>query len=128
MKFTSNARQLARRYQQRAERLNGALRKGLTRAAAQVDRAQVENLRGPKGPPGGYPVPVPTGALLQAHFFNVASYKLAVVGDTAKHAVVVHEGRGSSRPYGRRPFLDDAAASVDTTGIVQAAVREGMAV
>lgn len=124
MNVRTNASQIAARFRRRAERLGGALKSGLRDAAAQIDRYQVENLRGSNAAdPGDYPVPARTGHLLGTHFWDVKSETLAIVGNTAEYAVDIHEGRGSSAEHGRRPFLDDAAEATDAVEIMAVEVR-----
>ena len=119
-----NADQIAEKYRDRTRRLSGAVERGMRRIAAEIDREQVRRLSGGRGAsPGSYPVPARTGHLLQSHFFTVESPLLAFVGNTARYAIAVHEGRGSSGPHGRRPFLDDAAASVDAAELMAIDVR-----
>lgn len=120
-----SAGKLARTYRQRRARLDAAIRAALRLAAIEVDRGQTDNLRG-GSESGDYPVPVRSGDLLQGHFFRVLSGSLAIVGNKSGHAVAVHEGEGSSAPYGRRPFLDDAVESVDVTEIMAIRVREAL--
>jgi hypothetical protein len=119
---TSNADDLARRFGRRIGKLEQAIGRGLRKWAASVDNAQVNNLRGGSAP-GDYPVPVRSGNLLQGHYFVVRSHYLALVGNSASYALPIHEGRGSSHVYGRRPFLEDAVASVDGAAIVRAEMR-----
>lgn len=126
---SSNAPDLARRWALRRARLDAALKKGLRSAARAVDRAQVKHLSGlGSDAPGSYAVPVRLGHLRASHFFKVESSSLAIVGNTATYAVHVHEGQGSSAPYGRRPFLDDAVADVKPTERVITAARRALAV
>lgn len=125
----SNAPDLARKWARRRARLDAALRRGLRDAAAAVDRAQLEHLGGlASDAPGSYAVPVRTGHLYGSHFFRVESSRLAIVGNTARYAAPIHEGRGSSAPHGRRPFLDDAVVDARPTERVIAAVRKALAV
>lgn len=114
--------QLIRKYQQRIAVLKKALKRGLTKAAAKVDRAQVDNLRGGVEP-GDYPVPVRTGDLLGSHFFTVPDYTHAIVGNSSGHAIAIHEGKRSSAPYGRRPFLEDAVEEVDVAETLAIEIR-----
>lgn len=120
----TNARKLAEKYRRRARILPDSIDKRLREAAKAVNREQVRNLSGPKGHPGSYPVPVETGDLRSQADFGAppATSGYAVVFNTSGHAVPVHEGKGSSRPYGRRPFLDDAAETVDPLRVI----REGV--
>lgn len=116
--ITTNALALADRYRKRRQRLNRALGRGLKRAAAAVDRAQVENLSGPKSAePGSYPVPIRTATLVRGHFFQVNSYRLAFVGNTTEYAAAVHQGR---------PFLDDAIERVDVAEIMAISMRQAV--
>ncbi len=58
----TNASQLAARFRRRAEKLGGALKAGLRTAAAQIDKYQVDNLKGHNAAESGdYPVPSRTG-------------------------------------------------------------------
>lgn len=129
MKITTNAGALARNYASRIRELDAALKRGLQKAAALVDREQVKRLSGSNAAaPGDYPVPARTGHLLGSHFFRVESSRLAIVGNTAQYAVEIHEGSGNSAKHGRRPFLDDAANAVDIAEPVMAEVRAVMAI
>lgn len=115
---TTNALKLAQTFRRRIRALDAGLRKGLRNAAIQVDNAQVDLLRGGVNP-GDYPIPVRSGNLLQGHFFDVKSDYLAVVGNTARYALPVHEGLGGHAVHGRRPFLDDAVEREDVVGEVR---------
>lgn len=124
----TNASQLAARFRRRAEKLGGALKAGLRTAVAQIDKYQVDNLKGHNAAKSGdYPIPARTGHLLGAHFWDVKSETMAVVGNTAEYAVDIHEGRGSSAEHGRRPFLDDAADATDALDIMAVEVDRAMA-
>lgn len=144
---TTNAGELAARYDKRLSRLDAALKRGITRVAVAVDNAQVENLRGGTNA-GDYPIPVRTGTLLGAHFFRVTGIRQAVVGNTASYAGAVHRGvhktiqvsgheREAKTVFGLRktvsqqvpqhsrtlaikgrPFLDDAVHSVDAAELM----------
>lgn len=116
--IVSNAGQIAKRYQRRRQRLDRALGRGLKKAAAAIDREQVDNLSGSgSAAPGDYPVPIRTGTLRGGHFFRVRSERLAIVGNTTEYAVAIHEDR---------PFLDDAAEAVDHLAIVAGEVRKAV--
>lgn len=117
-KITSNALALARKYRRRREQLDGALRRGLKKAAATIDNAQVDNLSGSGADaPGAYPVPVRSDNLRGGHFFQVNNSHLAVVGNTAVYAAAIHEDR---------PFLDDAAEAVDFQGLMAVEVEKAV--
>ncbi|MDO8282694.1 MAG: hypothetical protein Q7U10_08780 [Thermodesulfovibrionia bacterium] len=73
-------------------------------------------------PGGGWPVPVRTGWLRQMLYFLLpgetsgnggltvtAGHFEGVVYNAAEYADVIHEGRGSSRKFGKRPFITQAA-------------------
>lgn len=118
MRADSNAAALARKYRERLQRMDAALRRGLYKAAAAVDREQQKNLSGSAGDPAGaYPVPVRTGNLRRATFINVRGSRLAIVGNTAEYALAIHRNR---------PFLDDAAAAVDAGEIMAIEVRKAI--
>lgn len=120
MNITSNARTIANRYRRRIRALNGALAKGLRKAAAAIDREQVANLSGAKSdPPGSYPVPVRKGTLRGGHGWAVNDHKRGAVFNTTEYAMAIHNDR---------PFLDDAVEAVDYPAIVAGEVRKGMAI
>jgi hypothetical protein len=71
---------------------------------------------------GGYPVPVRTGNLRihldwlapsttksdrEGHSFTALPHE-AIVYDSAEYADVIHDGKGSSAKFGRRPYLVNA--------------------
>jgi len=74
--------------------------------------------------PGSYPVPIITGHLRRSlnwlkpgeaksypetgTFLAMLEPPQAVIYDSASYAETIHEGKGSSRKFGRRPFLTDA--------------------
>ena len=130
----STSKILAKAYRSRAARLSKELTKGLRAGAVAIDRAQVENLSGGENP-GDYPIPVRTGNLRSSHFFAQRGDRLFVIGNTAAYARAVHEGLDSSDGlgrgnyvHGRRPFLDDAADSVDVLAIAQKRTRKALAI
>ncbi|RCX32076.1 hypothetical protein [Thioalbus denitrificans] len=115
MKTTSNALAIARRWNTRRGQLDGALRRGLRKGAAAVDREQVRNLSGSGADaPGSYPVPVRKGTLRGGHFFQVENARLAIVGNTTVYAARIHD---------ERPFLDDAAEDVDAGEYIRDEMR-----
>lgn len=112
----TNARQIAERYRRRGAEVPRSIKFWLREAAKAVNRAALDNLRGGEKP-GDYPVPSRTGDLLGSQDFRPAA-TYAVVFNTSGHAVAIHEGRGSSQKYGRRPYLDDAVDAVDPLGMM----------
>lgn len=127
MTIVTNAAHLAIAWRRRRERLDAAVTRGIRRAAVAVDRAQVRRLQGSgQDEVGAYPVPVREGHLMQSHFFDILGSRLAVVGNRSIYAHAIHEGRGSSAPYGRRPFLDDAVKDADPTAIMALEVRKAI--
>ena len=129
---SSNAKKVAGRWHKRKQRFTAALIAGLKRLAIAVDNAQVENLSG-SGGPGSYPVRVDTGNLRGSHFFDVKDDKLAIVGNTAEYAHAIHSGEMKTRSGNLyavpgRPFLDDAADSVNGVDVVGKELHRMMAV
>lgn len=95
-------------------------------------------------PSGGYPVPVRTkhllgslgwvapGASKSSNGLTFAAGPMeAIVYDSALYAWTVHEGRGSSAKFGRRPFLEDAFKDFNASGkivaIAEAEVKKAIA-
>ena len=112
--ISTNAKELYAKWLRRKSAMDKARRIGLRSAAIAVDRAQVKNLGG-SGDAGSYPVPVRTGNLRGGHFFDTQRSDFAVIGNTTVYATVVHKDR---------PFLDDAAESVDTVEHMAIAFRK----
>ena len=93
---------------------------------------------------GGYPVPIRTGHLrgrlnnavdsmmaflhptesrnVNGLIFSAKEHE-AVVYNAAEYANVIHEGRGSSAKFGRRPFLGDALARFNGESGIKAAIE-----
>jgi hypothetical protein len=122
---TTNAADIAKRFNRRIAKLEAAIKNGLRKWAITVDNAQVANLSGGSAT-GDYPLPVRTGNLLQGHFFKVQRHYVALVGNKTSYALPVHEGRGSNIVHGRRPFLEDAAQSVDGGDIMRTEMRKAV--
>jgi len=127
------------------------LRRGLQRVNRGVHRSAMGFLNGPgrtvmkqksrlRGQsddlgarPGSYPVPVITGNLKRLlDFLDPGQSKdefsagplEAIVYDSAEYAQVIHEGKGSSSAYGRRPFLDDALEQFNQGGHIAGILEE----
>ncbi len=83
---------------------------------------------------GGYPVPVRTGNLRGRLDFLfpgeskegfAAAANEGIVFDSAEYAATIHEGKGSSAKFGRRPFITDGLEDFDHGGrIVEIAGEE----
>lgn len=115
IRFGSNANAVSRRYKRRARAVERGTRAGLRRIAEKIDIEQEKNLRGPSSaPPGSYPVPIRSGNLRQSTFSRVQSSRLAVVGNAAAYAALIH---------GDRPFLADAVNAVDAPLEMSEALR-----
>lgn len=124
------------RFRARAAGWDAALRAGLRTLVSKVERAATRNLSGPggSGNPGAYPVPRRFGTLARGMYSAVRG-RVAEVGNRARnprtgepYARAVHEGfRAFGNPrapyYGRRPYLEDAAASVDPMAELSAALE-----
>lgn len=89
---------------------------------------------------GGYPVPMLTGNLRRLLGFVMpgrtkssngktftAGPMEAIVFDSAEYAMTIHEGRGSSAKYGRRPFMDDAFKTFNAGARTKAIMEEEIA-
>lgn len=106
MKLVTNARQLARRFGQRASKIANAWQRGLRRVAAQGEAELQKRLSGPAdGDPGSYPVPNRTGNLFRSAGARPQGRDAVVLYNTAPYAV-----RINADP--RQPFADEAAAAV----------------
>lgn len=105
-------------YAQRAAALPAAIRRGTRNVLLAVEREAVKNLSG-SGAPGSYPIPTPSGTLRRSMGVRQESETVGYVFNRARYARAIHAG---FKPYGNphahvipaRPFLSDAAASVDT--------------
>lgn len=116
-------------YAQRAAALPAAIRRGTRNVLLAVEREAVKNLSG-SGEAGAYPIPVrsrmekgkrvPGGNLRRSMGVRQESDAVGYVFNRARYAHAVHttgfHAYGNPRApfYKARPFLDDAAASVDT--------------
>lgn len=108
-----------------------AIKNGLNEIGKRIMRNASQYLKG-KGAkasnitPGQYPVPVRTGHLRRS--LNYASpssnakigNKVESIDDdkvlifnSAEYAKIIHEGEGSSKKYGRRPYLEDGYKDTD---------------
>jgi hypothetical protein len=114
-----------------------AITEGLTKSAKAIHRSAFEYLSGPGAkksnvPGGGYPVPIRTGHLRRLLDFVppgksksktgktfTAGPMEAVVFNSAEYASAIHDGAGSSKKFGRRPYLDDARLEVNVLGYIQ---------
>lgn len=122
----TNVIELARRYRQRAQRLDKGVARGLRKATNLIYREQLKNLSGSnKDEPGSYPVPNRTGNLFRSAFEQVHGSDYAIVGNTAAYAAAIHEGTkdGRLKPH---PYLDDAAKEVDAFGVINSEVIKEM--
>ncbi len=127
------------------------LQRGLKRVNRGIHREAMEFLNGPGrtvvkqssrlrgqsddlgAKPGSYPVPVITGNLKRLLDFldpgqnkdNFSAGPLeAIVYDSAAYARVIHEGKGSSSAYGRRPYLDNALEQFNQGGQIAGILEE----
>lgn len=124
--LTSNAGDIAAKYRDLEVRLSAALERGLLASMSKVEELAQANLSG-SGAPFTYPVPVRTGNLRGQLNSEQITPTAVEVFDTADYARAVHEGiftqwagRGKTRIVEKpaRPFLTDALAAADPTGIV----------
>ena len=128
-------------HRQSMDFLNGAGAKGTSKLVTNKKTGK-EYLKWTKNkapiPAGGYPVPVRTGNLKRLLDFldpgetfsnDRGSYTAGktevVVFDSAGYARVIHEGTGSSKKFGKRPFLHDALEKFNSGGnVVNIVTRE----
>lgn len=122
-----------------------AIDRGLNTVAKGIHRAAYDFLSGhgskastKKGAyAGGYPVPVRTGHLRkQLDWLKPRTSKTGDVGtfttgehevviyDSALYADVIHEGKGSSASYGRRPYLQNALEMFNQGNRIRATIEE----
>lgn len=115
--------------------LPGAIQKGLEAVARAGYSGAFDLLSGPRDPAGAYPVPVVRGHLRRllgwvkpgaskskgGETFTSGKFE-AIVFDAAEYSVAIHEGKGSSRKYGQRPYITDSMAEVDGEKILDRAV------
>lgn len=86
---------------------------------------------------GGYPVPVRTGHLRRSLAWLrpgasktgdagtfIAGEHEVVIYDSALYANVIHEGKGSSAKYGRRPYLQNALEKFNQGNRIAATIEE----
>jgi hypothetical protein len=86
---------------------------------------------------GGYPVPVRSGYLRKmldwlkpgeaksaGGLAFAAAGNEAVIYDSAEYANAIHEGRGSSRQYGKRPFMTNALERFNQGGKIRNTLLE----
>ncbi len=111
-----------------------AARRGLQRIAMGVHRGSFDYLSGPGAKDsnvesGGYPVPVRTGHLRgsldwlkpgaskssNGQTFAAGNMEVMVY-DSAEYARVIHEGTGSSKKFGPRRYITDAAETFFSSG------------
>lgn len=132
MKIDHDFGQLPPRLKRRVDGWDAALKRGLRNIGAKVLRAAIDNLSGPggSGSPGSYPVPRQTGTLARGGAFETTRRSVTIAfsarntrrgANRGDYAAAVHEGfRAFGNPhapyYPGRPFLRDAAESVDAVG------------
>lgn len=87
--------------------------------------------------PGSYPVPRVSAHLLQlldwvdpgetvaadGQAFTAGKFQ-AILFDSAAYSDYIHEGEGSSKKYGRRPFMEDAVKNFDQGGKILEIMEE----
>jgi len=111
-----------------------AIDRGLANIARHIHRRAIRllNNKGKKGsqvPPGEYPVPVRTGHLKRSLDWlepgeskdtEVGRFRArhgeAVVFDSARYAMAVHEGLFTHTKFGRRPYAEDALEEFARSG------------
>jgi hypothetical protein len=123
------------------KRLDKAAQRGLKRVAMGIHREADDFLRGSGGsPPGGYPVPMRIGHLHRMlNWVNPGSTKSsgggsftagpmeAIVYNSAVYSMVIHEGRGSSKKFGKRPYMTDALEAFNRGAKIEKVLNEEIA-
>jgi hypothetical protein len=124
----TNASQLAADLRRRTALMESALDSAFKNSLIEINRAALRKLDGSNtAAPGSYPVPNRTGHLFREQNWEFGgNRRTAFVFNRAVYATDIHEGKVSSARHGRRPFLDDAAASVDVLGNTQQALRRSL--
>ena len=121
--FELGSGELAKAYRGRAQRFPEAIKAGLRRIMVLVQRGADQKLSG-GGAAWEYPVPRRSGALARG-LYGTLGDDYAEIGNIAPHAWSIHSGNNPawhSPPAIARPFLDDAAASVDHLAEMQSAL------
>lgn len=122
LSITHTAGKLAQQFQRYAAAWSRGVAEGLRDIAIAVERQAVRNTSG-SGAPGSYPVPIRIGKLrgsIQSRFGQRESMVIA----TAVYSSAIHNGftpygaRNARKSYTARPFLQDAADSVDAQEIM----------
>lgn len=114
-----------------------AAKRGLKRIIRGIHREADDFLRGAKGTPGDYPVPVVTGHLRRSLDWLDPGEKKSVDGvtfatdelesmlfDSARYASVIHDGTHSSTGHGPRSFADDALEAFDAGENIESIMDE----
>jgi len=65
---------------------------------------------------GFSPVPIITGTLRRSITTSIGNLK-ASIAPHVNYAIYVHEGLGSSRKYGRRPFMEEGLERAQKLGL-----------
>lgn len=117
--------------------LSGSGAKGRTTGTVSGGKIKGQKWTPQNIPGGGYPVPVRTGHLRRslnwlkpgasktgdAGTFTAGKNEV-VIYDSARYANVIHDGRGSSRKFGPRPFLTDALERFNHGDRIKAILEE----
>lgn len=116
IRVTHNFGRLPPRLRETVKGWDGALQRAMRRIGAKVERAMNQRLSG-GGEPGAYPVPRRSGHLARSGGSQVQRRSVAIF-NSAVYAGAVHNGfRAYGNPdapyYGPRPFLEDAAKTVN---------------
>lgn len=129
-KVRTNAKRVARTYRTLGEAVADGAKRGIRRAALQVEARASELLTGPgTAAPGAYPVPIRTDRLRSMLGVRVIADRAALVFNRAVHAVPTHDGwthRSSGKATAGRPFLTDAVEQVNPTEVVTMAIRRAV--
>lgn len=119
MAVHSNADSIARKYRNRARRMDRGVRRGVRDILIAIERGAVERTSGPsEAEPGSYPVPVREGHLHRGFSHRQQGSAGGMVINEMVYASVIHDDR---------PFLQDSADATDMPALMAVRVRPALA-
>lgn len=95
---------IAKKVAEQKARTDGDLAKWIKKAAFTIEAKSKIAVKTMYSKP-----PIDTGRMWSSIRVNSLTSKMARVGPNVHYAHQVHEGKGTSSKYGRRPFMEDGA-------------------